>query len=810
MATGDDGAVTPTGQVAVASGSSSDAVLDPWNTSSAEDQQELAKHIMFTTKNSGDLGIVERNDFNNSLNAMLSGSGGMNHLDGFQDEREVVQDESLTEEQKKARLQTMFSHAASNGDHVKVGNMLKNVRSYLDPDQQDEDGTTPLIYATCFGHVDVAFLLLEAGAQVDAQDRYGWSPLMWATNNNHEKIVQMLLDKGASSETKSARGRTVHDFIAPENIRIQNILHLPPRPESSSSSSITSGRSDDWYQPGNAEEQFQSNLAESEMKRRMLMESAYNLEVDLASLGIDEEPESPIDEEQEFVWDRCLPDQMFVFSASDLPHMLDIVITNMQPIRSRAQKPVPANLLFLSSRFAHYYSSPDLLENLLYGTVDRIDRAVKTRPEDMTLLAFWISNCTLLLYYLKKDHGLVIATAEYQLRISELINEIYVLLIRDGERRVDRVMDPAILDHETIPGFEDVRFEGEWRVLRSLTRRGSPSPNNPTSKENKRKSTTFLASSLRPPSPRRSAMPSPRNVTSLLSSTLFVLQTYEIHTAIIEQAISQIFYWMACELFNRILTRKKYLCRSKAMQIRLNISTLEDWTRVNRLPTKRVLGVHFAPLMQLLQWLQCFSQLQDFTELIATIKTLNLLNPAQMLKAVRDYRYEVHEEKMPAENEQYLMQLQVDYEKRQAEAHKAARKITRPSKDNKSADTNGTVTSDDAREEIEFAPATTENLGEMKDSRYMLPFALPTSAEMLVVSSQIPSQPPDGFMEKLDSKKQKESGDGNTVTAMSPTDMGSYGGDDEDDDRDDDNDDEDNEDAGATPRPSAMSSPWAD
>ena len=79
----------------------------------------------------------------------------------------------------------------------------------------------------------------------------------------------------------------------------------------------------------------------------------------------------------------------------------------------------------------------------------------------MTLLSFWISNCTLLLYYLKKDAGLAIATVEYQLRISELLHEIYVLLVKDAQRLVDNV--------RSIPGLIDFLFSSflslEWSIL---------------------------------------------------------------------------------------------------------------------------------------------------------------------------------------------------------------------------------------------------------------------------------------------------------------------------------------------------------
>ena len=50
---------------------------------------------------------------------------------------------------------------------------------------------------------------------------------------------------------------------------------------------------DDFYDTGLAQGKFEEEMAENEMKRRMMMESAINLEVDLSSLGLDEQPEVP-------------------------------------------------------------------------------------------------------------------------------------------------------------------------------------------------------------------------------------------------------------------------------------------------------------------------------------------------------------------------------------------------------------------------------------------------------------------------------------------------------------------------------------
>lgn len=467
--------------------------------------------------------------------------------------------------------------------------------------------------------------------------------------------------------------------------------------------------------------------------------------------------EGELEDGQEFVWDKCLPDQMFVFQDHDLDRMLDVIITNMLPQRSPSQKPVPANVLYLSARYAHYHASPDLLSRLLNVAMDKINDVIELHQWDMTILAFWLSNATLLLHYLKKDTGLQVSTVDFQLHISELINEIFILILRDAERRMDKVLDSAMLDHETIPGFEDVQFQNEWRLFK---KKKSPDP-------------TAGGRALRPPSPKQRAKPSPRNITSLLSSTLFVLDLYDIHSVITAQVLGQLFYWLGAELFNRIMSNRKYLARTKAMQIRLNVSTLEDWARTNnREPEHYESGSltttgesvadaarkHLAPVVQLLQWLQCFSSLgDDYEALKSTLQQLPRLTPQQLLHATKNYRPEVGEKGLTKDNLKYLVGLNMDLlEKRQ-------RRMSRPPPPGASSpprknpsQTPVDVNLVDAENDEDDMP---ENL--LLDPALMLPFSLPTSTDMLVSygagiggvnrereRKYWPSVPPE-FMEKL-------------------------------------------------------------
>ncbi|KAI9891994.1 MAG: hypothetical protein M1814_002189 [Vezdaea aestivalis] len=747
-----------------------------------------------------DLATRRIEDSDSRLIEMLAAQAAY-RVDGeeMQDEESIATNEKFSEETKKDLLQKTLNMAASNGDMERVEKLVTGkAKAFVNVDSPDEEGTAPLIYASCFGHEAVVSALIKAGANVDIQDRNQWSSLMWAMTNRHKTIAKLLLDHGASPEVRSSSGRTAFDFVAP-NSELSDYLHA------SGYNIGNAGVGDDFYQSGFSQDRFEEEMAENELKRRMMMESAINLEVDLSSLGLDERPEDPeeIEEEegQEFAWDRCLNDQMFVFQESELMRILDIIITNMTPQRSPSQKPVPANILFLGARYAHYHSTQDLLATLLVTAMDKINDVVERHQWDMTILAFWISNATLLLHYLKKDTGLVEVTTEFQLQLAELINEIFILIIRDAERRMDKILDSAMLDHETIPGFEDVHFQNEWRIFRSKAKIKEPE---------------FSEKRFRPPSPKRRAQISPRNINSLLSSTLFVLDLYDIHSVITAQILSQLLYWLGTELFNRVMSNKRYLARTKAMQIRMNVSTLEDWARANnRQPEHYENGSmsstgestidsarrHLAPIIQLLQWLQCLSSLgDDFEALVDTIQQIRRLTPQQLIHAVRHYRAEVGEKTLSKSAMRYLVDLEKKTTARREEKRKAAVALPSapatprqpaatlpPSSPSGPPETPITPTSTPAKKPIipntlsspveaplpEDEDDAPENL--LLDPALMLPFSLPTSTDMLIsygagfggvnrerARKYIPTVPPE-FLAKLDGGAPKGGGNGAPV-----------------------------------------------
>jgi hypothetical protein len=645
-------------------------------------------------------------------------------------------DAQLPDPEKRERLQRALHASASNGDATRMQALLNGPpRQFIDVNGPDEEGTAPLLYASCFGHTAAVKALLEAGAVVDQQDVQQWTPLMWATTNRHMEIAQLLLYAGAAPDAKSSSGRTAFDFVAPDSDMSAYL-----QGQGGAYKIGNAGVSDDFYQDGRYQDKFEEEMAESELKRRMMMESAMNLEVDLGNLGMDEQPDTPDEDredEQDFVWDRCLNDQMFVFQETELGRILDIIITNMTPSRSPSQKPVPANIIFLAARYAHYHANSELLETLLTIAMEKMMLVVEKFEHDMTILAFWMSNSTLLSHYLKKDPGLMERTVEFQVQLAELINEIFVLIIRDAERRMDKVLDSAMLEHETIPGF-DVHFQDEWKILRS---RRKVEPLEPLEKR------------FRPPSPKRRMKPSPRNITSLLSSTLFVLDLYDIHSVITTQVLAQLVYWLGAELFNRIMSNRKYLARTKAMQVRMNVSVLEDWTRANsRHPehyengsttitgesTVDAAKQYLTPLIQLLQFLQISTAVgEDVDALKNTVAQMPRLSPQQLCHAVKFYRAEVGEKTLPKPAMRYLNELQ----KQATDRRKNRQSTLKPA-----PSTPARVSTDSAVPTSPVEPAIPQNAIEedevpehlLLDPSLMLPFQLPTSTDMVSKSFVVP------------------------------------------------------------------------
>lgn len=116
----------------------------------------LAKPLQFNSLSlddnyDDDLTTQKIGDSDTRLMEMLAAQAA--HRDGSasQDEDAVASNEKMGEGEKKETLQKLLNMAASNGDVERIERILGGkAKAFVDIDAPDEEGTAPLIYASCF------------------------------------------------------------------------------------------------------------------------------------------------------------------------------------------------------------------------------------------------------------------------------------------------------------------------------------------------------------------------------------------------------------------------------------------------------------------------------------------------------------------------------------------------------------------------------------------------------------------------------------------------------------------------------------
>jgi len=98
-----------------------------------------------------------------------------------------------------------LADAAERGDLVAVRSLIGQ-RS--DVNATRVDGTTALHAAVHADHLEIADLLLRAGANAGARDRYGITPLFLACVNGNAEMIRRILDAGVDPDTTDPGGET--------------------------------------------------------------------------------------------------------------------------------------------------------------------------------------------------------------------------------------------------------------------------------------------------------------------------------------------------------------------------------------------------------------------------------------------------------------------------------------------------------------------------------------------------------------------------------------------------------------------------
>lgn len=114
-------------------------------------------------------------------------------------------------------------HYASMEGHLEIVKYL--IESGADVNILDKERDTPLHYASDNGNLDTVKYLIQHGAKINIQNEYDETPLHKASDNQHLKIVKFLLKNNANINIQNNFGDTpLHIASDKDNLKLVKIL----------------------------------------------------------------------------------------------------------------------------------------------------------------------------------------------------------------------------------------------------------------------------------------------------------------------------------------------------------------------------------------------------------------------------------------------------------------------------------------------------------------------------------------------------------------------------------------------------------
>jgi ankyrin repeat protein len=103
--------------------------------------------------------------------------------------------------------QTNIHDLASRGLKIELQQELSRAPHRIN--EKDDNGATPLQYASSSGQTDVVGFLLQEGAEVNVKDRRGMSPFQAALHAGFVYTSRLLLEYGASVNDQNYSGMLI-------------------------------------------------------------------------------------------------------------------------------------------------------------------------------------------------------------------------------------------------------------------------------------------------------------------------------------------------------------------------------------------------------------------------------------------------------------------------------------------------------------------------------------------------------------------------------------------------------------------------
>ncbi|KAH0627821.1 hypothetical protein JD844_008279 [Phrynosoma platyrhinos] len=255
---------------------------------------------------------------------------------------------------------------------------------------------------------------------------------------------------------------------------------------------------------------------------------------------------------------------------------------------------------------------PLLIRNL-------ISEILLKHNDDFEMTSFWLANTCRLLHCLKQysgDTGFMTQNTakqnehclknfdltEYRQVLSDLSIQIYQQLIKIAEGVLQPMIVTAVLENESIQGLSGVKPMGYRKRSSSM----GDSDNSYTLEAIIHQLNTFHS----------------------------VMYDQGLDPEIIQQAVKQLFYMINAVALNNLLLRKDVCSWSTGVQLRFNISQLEEWLRGKNLHQSGAAKT-LEPLIQAAQLLQLKKKTSEDAEAICSLCTS--LTTQQIVKILNLY-----------------------------------------------------------------------------------------------------------------------------------------------------------------------------
>uniref|UniRef100_A0A8C3BE04 Myosin VC n=1 Tax=Cairina moschata TaxID=8855 RepID=A0A8C3BE04_CAIMO len=282
------------------------------------------------------------------------------------------------------------------------------------------------------------------------------------------------------------------------------------------------------------------------------------------------------------------------------------VVVNMIP-------GLPAHILFMCVRYADYLNDADMLKSFINVTIDGIKQVVKENSEDFEMLSFWLSNTYYFLNCLKQYSGEEefmksntprqnknclkhFDLSEYRQILSDLAIRIYHQFIIVMENNIQPMIVPGMLEYESLQGISGLKPTG-------FRKRSSSIDDTDT-----------------------------YTMTSILQQLSYFYSTMcqnGLDSELLKQAVKQLFFLIGAVTLNSLFLRKDMCSCRKGMQIRCNISYLEEWLKDKNLQSSNAKET-LEPLAQA-AWLLQVKKITDddakeICEHCTSLSTVQVMN----------------------------------------------------------------------------------------------------------------------------------------------------------------------------------------